>query len=209
MPTAAVNPIGCPLAHGGAEPFWLPNATSASVSVLYGESLTVSASYASAKLPVSDWTTAGAAPEQYSKVKLMDIYSALTAAVRRVQSTTLAFITSGLILLAVAFIDLTVSKSQNTVPFYVFISISAILILVGVFTEFRTHGQPQRRREQQPVKSDRQRLEAILEEAEVTLRHLESKAAGIPVTERTVSLSRDLESQRVLVEDLKSRLNTA
>jgi uncharacterized membrane protein YbhN (UPF0104 family) len=139
----------------------------------------------------------------------MDIYSALTAAVRRVQSTTLAFITSGLILLALAFIDLTVSNSKNAVPFYVFISISAALILVGVFTEIQSHEKAQRKKEQLPVKNDRHRLEGILEEAEVTLRYLESKAAGIPVTERTVSLMRDLERQRELVEELRSKLNPA
>jgi hypothetical protein len=155
--------------------------------------------------------TSGEKPQlqlcQVRRKEEMDIYSALTEAVRRVQSTTLAFITSGLILLALAFIELTIMKATNSVPFYVFIGTSATLILVGTFTEVRAHKQHTQSRERQPVKNDKERLEAILAEAQVTLRHLESKAAGIPPTERTISLTRDLESQRILVENLKTQLN--
>lgn len=137
----------------------------------------------------------------------MDMYSALTEAVKRVRSTTLAFITSGLILLAIAFLELTISKTTNSVPFYVFIATSATLILVGLFVEVRAHTHHKHTQGQQLMKTDKERLEAILAEAQVTLRHLESKAAGIPATERSISLSRDLETQRILVEDLRSQLS--
>jgi len=136
---------------------------------------------------------------------MIGLFKALNSAVRHIKNATLAFIIAGVILFTVSFIALLAYNTTNLVPFYVFLGISALLIIVGLRTEI-THRSYRTRLEGPGMPSDKERLTNVLQEAEKTLRHLETRAALFPETERPVTLSRDLEAQKSLIVELKHRL---
>lgn len=134
----------------------------------------------------------------------MNLYAALVEAIRGIKSTPLAFVASGLVLFVISFIVLLSFDARDSTPFYVLLGVSGALIVAGLL--FSTVA---RRRSPTGGKKDvdsTKGLKRILQEAEITLRHLEAKAAAIPVTERSITLTRDLETQRDLVDGLRDQL---
>ncbi|NJP46042.1 hypothetical protein [Actinacidiphila epipremni] len=136
------------------------------------------------------------------------LYSALSAALEGIRNQSFRFLLGGLILLTVAFVTLAGAGPEADIPFYVLVGASVLLLLAGLYGRISPSGAPGPNRTRNPeMPNDRSELTRTLEEARRTLHFLEVKAAGIPASERTISLSRDLEQQRVLVGELETQLN--
>lgn len=135
-----------------------------------------------------------------------ELAQALREALQRLGDQTYLFLISGLIVLVISFVVLLTYQPVDQTPFYVLVGVSALLLAFGALYRLRGHttrGVPPVQASDQSAEA---RLNRQLHEALNTLHHLENKAAGIPVTERTISLTRDLESQKELVDRLRQHL---
>ncbi|MGW4435574.1 hypothetical protein ACWELO_07405 [Streptomyces sp. NPDC004596] len=135
------------------------------------------------------------------------LYSALSTALEGIRNQSFRFLLGGLILITIAFITLVGAESEADVPFYVLVGASVLLLLAGLYGRIsaaRGHRSTRTRNSDMP--NDRSQLAQLLDEARRTLQYLETKAAIIPPSERTISLSRDLDQQRALVLQLETKL---
>lgn len=137
---------------------------------------------------------------------MSELVQALREALRRLGDQTYLFLITGLIVLVISFVVLLTYRPVDQTPFYVLVGVSALLLALGALPRVRRHTTQGVRPVQASDQSAEARLNRQLREALITLHHLESKAAGIPVTERPISLTRDLESQKELVDRLQQQL---
>lgn|GEM_PF-6975006 len=106
-------------------------------------------------------------------------------------------------------------KPDLPVPFYLTLIVIFILALISILDFFKasqnegeSRGQGRRKLVMSKEIQNSEIIKKQLEKAKMALGFIEQKAAGIPVSERSVSLVSDLEQQRQLVDELEKKLDS-